>query len=103
MRFSVSSKCNQVNHAHAATLTNSKSYRSYLTRKRFAQRSQRKAFSCGSSLREESLELTEIIMDGEPLKRLEIHISGESGELMFMRGTTKTGRKIETLYMKGTL
>jgi hypothetical protein len=47
--------------------------------------------------------LTEIIMDGEPVERLEIYITGENGELMWMRGITKTGKKIETLYMKGTL
>jgi hypothetical protein len=103
MRFSASSSCNQANLAHAATLTNSKSYRNYLTPRRFAQRSQRKGCSCGSSLREESRELTEIIMDGEPVERLEIHIMGENGEYVWMRGITKTGKKIETLYMKGTL
>jgi hypothetical protein len=42
-------------------------------------------------------------MDGKPLERLEIHIMGENGEYVWMRGITKTGKKIETLYMKGTL
>jgi hypothetical protein len=41
-------------------------------------------------------------MDGKPLEKLEILFLGE-GNLYYFKGTTKDGKMIETLYVKGTI
>jgi hypothetical protein len=46
--------------------------------------------------------MTDIRLDGKPVKHLDFHLAGDDGEFLWVHFETTDGKKHDTWYLKGS-